>query len=263
MSTLLIDLGNTRLKWALAQSDVNCLSQDFERQGSLPKETAPSIVDLCIDNAWVIEHIVCSSVISKDITSSIQLAFEKSFPTAEWHQINGATLLDQISTSYTDAAQLGSDRRAMIIGAQALHPNKNLLVVGLGTASTIDLLTTKRHHHGGWIMPGFSLMKEALATGTDRLPNGELNLNNHLSLSVGLDTLAAINHGVLASQIGAIEMAKKYAANEGIPLDLIIVDGGNATQLVQDHYNNDLPIKQEANLVLKGLLAWQQSMSKK
>jgi hypothetical protein len=41
------------------------------------------------------------------------------------------------------------------------------------------------------------------------------------------------------------------------------VDGGNATQLIQDDYNNDLPIKLEANLVLKGLLAWQQSMSKK
>ncbi len=40
MSTLLIDLGNTRLKWALAQSDVICLSQDFERQGYFPKETA-------------------------------------------------------------------------------------------------------------------------------------------------------------------------------------------------------------------------------
>jgi hypothetical protein len=68
---------------------------------------------------------------------------------------------------------------------------------------------------------------------------------------------------VLASQIGAIELAKKYADKEGISLDLIIVDGGNATQLIQNHYNNDLPIKQEANLVLKGLLAWQQSMIRK
>ncbi len=263
MSILLIDLGNTRLKWALAQSAATPLSQDFDRQGSLPKEDVLSIVDICTDNAWAIEHIVCSSVISKEITSSIQSAFEKSFPKACWHQINGATLLDQISTSYIDAAQLGSDRRAMIIGAQALHPKKNLLIVGLGTASTIDLLTAKSHHQGGWILPGFSLMKEALATGTDRLPSGELNSNRRLSLSIGLDTLAAIHQGVLASQIGAIEIAKKYADKEGIPLDLIIVDGGNATQLIQDDYNNDLPIKLEANLVLKGLLAWQQSMSKK
>jgi type III pantothenate kinase len=263
MSILLIDLGNTRLKWAFAQSDATSLSQDFDRQGSLPKEDVLSIVDICIDNAWAIEHIVCSSVISKEITSSTQGVFEKKFPKAIWHQINGATLLDQVSTSYTDAGQLGSDRRAVIIGAQALHPNKNLLIVGLGTASTIDLLTADAHHHGGWILPGFSLMKEALATGTDRLPNGDLNSNSHLSLNVGLDTLTAINYGVLAGQIGAIEMAKKYAAKEGIRLDLIIVDGGNATKLIQDDYNDDLPIKLEANLVLKGLLAWQQSMSKK
>lgn len=263
MSILLIDLGNTRLKWAFTQSDATPLSQDFDRQGSLPKEAALSIVDLCLDKAWTIEHIVCSSVISKEITFSIQSAFEKKLPKASWHQINGATLLDQISTSYTDATQLGSDRRAMIIGAQALHSKKNLLIVGLGTASTIDLLTAKSHHHGGWILPGFSLMKEALASGTDRLPNGELNSNSHLPLSIGLNTLDAINQGVLASQIGAIEMAKKYADKEGIPLDLIIVDGGNATQLIQNNYNNDLPIKLEANLVLKGLLAWQQSISKK
>jgi type III pantothenate kinase len=263
MSILLIDLGNTRLKWALAQSDTNHLSEDFDHQGSLPKGEVLSIVELGLNKTWAIEHIVCSSVISKEITASIQSAFEKIFPNAGWHQINGATLLEAITTSYTDAAQLGSDRRAMIIGAQALHPNKNLLIVGLGTASTIDLLTAQPHHHGGWILPGFSLMKEALATGTDRLPNGGLTSDTHLSFSVGIDTLAAINYGVLASQIGAIEMAKKYAAKEGVPLDLIILDGGNATQLIQDHYNNDLPIKQEANLVLKGLFAWWQSMSKK
>lgn len=160
---LLMDLGNTRLKWALMKNKLQDTQIPFDAEGSFNKDQAMSIVDLCSHNNWGITHIVCSSVIDPNMTQSLELAFKNSFPSAIWKKLDGTALINTISTDYAEPAQLGSDRRAMLIAAQTLYPNKNLLILGSGTATTIDLLSAKAHHLGGWILPGLSLMKNSLA----------------------------------------------------------------------------------------------------
>lgn len=261
MSILLIDIGNTRMKWALVEGQKSIAQIAFTSQGSFSENLSSSLIELCLKNSWEIEQIICSSVISVEQTNSLQTAFKETYPNTLWKQINGLALLEKVSTSYLSPAQLGSDRRAMIIAAQNIFPQKNTLIVSAGTATTLDMITAQAHHLGGWILPGVSLMKDSLMHGTGRLAMNSSVIENAYPIEIGIDTQSSINQGVLASQLGAIEVAKHYAERKNIQLDLILLSGGNGKQLLnhQDHSNQSIKSHYEDNLVLKGLMVWHQS----
>lgn len=261
MSILLIDVGNTRLKWALVEGQKNISQIVFNSEGSFSENLSSSMIELCLKNSWEIEQIICSSVISIEQTNSLQAAFKESYPNTLWKQINGLALIEKISTSYLSPAQLGSDRRAMIIAAQNLFPQKNILIVSAGTATTLDMITAQAHHLGGWILPGISLMKDSLMQGTGRLAMDSSVIENEYPIEIGIDTQSSINQGVLAGQLGAIEIAKRYAERKNIQLDLILLTGGNGKELLnhQDHSKQSTKSHYEDNLVLKGLMVWYQN----
>lgn len=261
MSILLIDIGNTRMKWALVEGEKNLAQVTFTSQGSFSENLSSSLIELCLKNSWQIEQIICSSVISIEQTNSLQTAFKETYPNTLWKQINGLALIEKISTSYLSPAQLGSDRRAMIIAAQNLYPQKNTLIVSAGTATTLDMITAQAHHLGGWILPGVSLMKDSLMQGTVRLAMDSSVIEGEYPIEIGINTQSSINQGVLASQLGAIEVAKHYAERKNIKLDLILLSGGNGKQLLnhQDHSNQSIKSHYEDSLVLKGLMVWHQS----
>jgi pantothenate kinase type III len=97
--------------------------------------------------------------------------------------------------------------------------------------------------------------------GTGRLAIDSSVIENEYSVEIGIDTQSSINQGVLASQLGAIEIAKRYAERKNIQLDLILLSGGNGKQLLNHQEHSDQIIKShyEDNLVLKGLMVWCQS----
>lgn len=261
MSTLLIDIGNTRLKWALIESQKNVTQAAFISQGSFSENLSSSMIELCLQHSWQLDHIICSSVVSIEQTNLIQKAFKQNYPHTLWKQINGLALIEKISTAYINPEQLGSDRRAMIMAAQALFPQKNILIVSSGTATTLDIINAESHHLGGWILPGFSLMMNSLLQGTSQLTANTSSIESTDSIEIGLDTNSAINRGILASQIGAIEVAKQYAEKKNIQLNLILFSGGNGKQLfnLQAQNNQNIKYQYEDNLVLKGLAAWYQN----
>ena len=261
MSILLIDIGNTRMKWAVVEGQKNISQMIFTSQGTFSENLSSSMIELCLKNSWEIEQIICSSVISIGQTNSLQTAFKETYPKTIWKQISGLALIEKISTSYLSPAQLGSDRRAMIIAAQNLYPQKNILIVSAGTATTLDMITAQAHHLGGWILPGVSLMKDSLMEGTGRLAMESSFTENECPIEIGLDTQSSISQGILASQLGAIEIAKRCAERKNIQLDLILLSGGNGKQLLnhQDHSDQNIKSHYEDNLVLKGLMVWYQN----
>jgi len=261
MSVLLIDVGNTRMKWALVEGRKNISQMLFISEGSFSENLSSSMIELCLKNSWEIEQIICSSVISIEQTNSMQTEFKETYPKTIWKQISGLALIEKISTSYLSPAQLGSDRRAMIIAAQNLYAQKNILIVSAGTATTLDMITAQAHHLGGWILPGVSLMKDSLMQGTGRLAMESSFTENECPIEIGIDTQSSISQGILASQLGAIEIAKRYAERKNIQLDLILLSGGNGKQLLnhQDHSDQNIKSHYEDNLVLKGLMVWYQN----
>lgn len=256
MSILLIDIGNSRLKWAMASSNDN-LHSDFINQGASMNDSPNQLAQFDqISKNQTIEKIICSSVIGEVKTLALKKYLKAIMPQASWFQINGTSAIEYLSSQYDQPEQLGTDRRAIALGAHQMFPNKNLLVISAGTATTIDLITPT-HHMGGWIIPGMTLMTNALNSNTAQLPK-VLTDQDRSSLSIGTNTNDAIYQGILASHLGAILMAQEYVKNQKMTLDLMIITGGNAKKLIG--YLNDsasrLTIHHEKQLVLKGLLAW-------
>jgi len=258
MSILLIDIGNTRLKWAIASSNSD-LHSDFIDQGASMNDSPNQLAQFDqISKNQTIEKIICSSVISEDKTLALKRHCQTIMPQASWFQINGASAIEHLGSQYDQAQQLGSDRRAMALGAHQMFPGKHILVIGAGTATTIDFITST-HHMGGWIIPGMTLMTNALNLNTAQLPNVSTD-DQGSSLKIGTNTNDGIYQGVLASHIGAVMMAQEYVKNQKMTLDLMIVTGGNAKNLIGYLKGSFSPltIHHEEQLVLKGLLAWNQ-----
>ena len=256
MSILLIDIGNTRLKWAIASTNGD-LHSDFIDQGASMNDSPNQLAQFDqISKNQTIEKIICSSVITEDKTLALKKHCQTIMPQASWFQINGASAIEHLSSQYDQAQQLGSDRRAMVMGAHQMFPGKHILVIGAGTATTIDFITST-HHMGGWIIPGMTLMTNALNLNTAQLPNVSTD-DQGSSLKIGTNTNDGIYQGVLASHIGAVMMAQEYVKNQKMTLDLMIVTGGNAKNLIGYLKGSFSPltIHHEEQLVLKGLLAW-------
>jgi type III pantothenate kinase len=256
MSILLIDIGNTRLKWAIASTNGD-LHSDFIDQGASMNDSPNQLAQFDqISKNQTIEKIICSSVISEDKTLALKKHCQTIMPQASWFQINGASAIEHLGSQYDQAQQLGSDRRAMALGAHQMFPGKHILVIGAGTATTIDFITST-HHMGGWIIPGMTLMTNALNLNTAQLPNVSTD-DQGSSLKIGMNTNDGIYQGVLASHVGAVMMAQEYVKNQKMTLDLMIVTGGNAKNLIGYLKGSFSPltVHHEEQLVLKGLLAW-------
>jgi type III pantothenate kinase len=256
MSILLIDIGNSRLKWAIASNNGD-LHSDFLDQGASMNDSPNQLAQFDqLSKNQTIEKIICSSVISEDQTLTLKKHLQTIMPQASWFQINGASALDHLGSQYDQAEQLGTDRRAMALGAHQMFPDKNILVIGAGTATTIDLITPT-HHMGGWIIPGMALMTHALNSNTAQLPKVSTD-HEKSSLTIGTNTNDAIYQGILASHLGAISIAQEYAKNQKIKLDLVIITGGNAKSLAAPlkKFSSSVTVHHEEQLVLKGLLAW-------
>jgi type III pantothenate kinase len=126
---------------------------------------------------------------------------------------------------YRNPLEVGADRIANAIAATHLHPDRNLIVVDLGTATTLDVVRAGRDYLGGVILPGIRISMEALERSTARLPNVEIVAAPEL---VGRSTVEGIQSGLYFGTRAAVrEMTGEIAARVfGGKRPLIIGTGG-------------------------------------
>ena len=156
MSTWLFDLGNTRLKCAPLQSDGSIgetLAIAHDDDGDW-LEALPSGAVACI-----------ASVASDALRASLFDALCTRF--TRLHRARTERELGPLRIAYDTPAHLGVDRFLAMLGQCGEGP---ALVVGVGTALTIDLLGADGRHHGGRIAPSPRLMREALHARAAQLP---------------------------------------------------------------------------------------------
>lgn len=94
---------------------------------------------------------------------------------------------------YRNPLEVGPDRIANAIAATHLYPDRNLIIIDFGTASTFDVVRAGRDYLGGIILPGIRISMEALAGNTARLPNVEILPATEL---VGRSTVEGIQSGL-------------------------------------------------------------------
>lgn len=259
---LLLDIGNTRTKWSLVTSHLDPCSIDLDQiSGAIAHNNDILPIDLLkqsIGSERHISHIACVCVASTETSQMWKLACHNLWPLALWHEFKSSAQTLNISNCYESPENLGADRWAAALGAQAQFKNQDLLIVNAGTATTIDYLSGQGKYEGGWIIPGLDLMLGSLATGTAKLPDlrQELEQANHNTF--GKTTKSCIYEGCIQSQLGAIMMA----LNQSPKSTQIIISGGNMNVLYQAFFTKGQHLVQDKHLVLRGLYAWLNSIAK-
>jgi type III pantothenate kinase len=234
---LLIDAGNTRVKWALAAP------------GAAPGQWSDSGA---VAHAELDELAACwqGRKVSRAIVSNVAGAGMRErlrplLPPADISWFASVARLAGVRNGYRDPAQLGCDRFAAAIGARALAPGQALVVATCGTATTIDALTAGGDFLGGMILPGLGLMASSLAKNTAQLP--QVAAGGALPAGFADNTDDAILAGCLAAQAGAIERAVAL-----LGAGLCMLSGGAARAIAPAL---SAPHRLVDNIVLVGLHA--------
>lgn len=145
--------------------------------------------------------------------------------------------------------EVGADRIASCVGALALYPGGNLIIVDLGTATTFECVSSDRTFLGGVIAPGLRLSMEALARRTAQLPAVNIEYPGH---ALGKDTISNIQIGLYYGHVGMIRELIPRLSREAFGEDAdfrIVGTGGYVTVFNEEKIFDSI----EPSLVLHGV----------
>jgi type III pantothenate kinase len=199
-----------------------------------------------IDPNNISEIALCSVV--PEAVYAISAACHKYFNSAPF--ILQAGVKTGLKIQYRNPLEVGADRIANAIAGIDLFPDQNLIIVDLGTATTLCAIGKDRSYLGGVILPGLKMSMQALESGTSKLGSVEIVRKD---VCLGRTTASSIQSGLYFGHLGALREIMKRIQMEEFDgsQPKVIATGGFATlfggtglfdQIVQD-------------LVLRGLMA--------
>lgn len=234
MITICFDFGNTRKKCAIFK-DNNLV------------ET----VVLENDNEDVIENLLAKYNPTNTILSSVihhNQAIEKILAAkTHFHKLTASTKIN-FTTPVGKPETIGADRLALVAAAVHFYPNKNNLVIGLGTCITYNFINQKHEFLGGSISPGMDLRFKSMNDYTALLPLEKETWNFPL---IGYDTRTNLQSGVLHGMSAEIEgVIEKYEAK--FNNFNVVLTGGNSSYFAGQFKKQ---IFADHNFLFKGLYA--------
>lgn len=192
-----------------------------------------------------IEQVSICSVVP-DVLHSIRNCFIKYFNTEPF--VLKAGVKTGLIIKYRNPLEVGTDRIANAVAASHYYPNKNLVIVDFGTATTFDVVSKHKEYLGGVIIPGIRISMESLVKETAKLPAVEIT---EVSEVVGRSTVDSIKSGLYFGQIGMVKELTKRITREVFSNEKpILIGTGGFSRLFE---NSRLFDEISANLVLEGL----------
>lgn len=237
---LLIDAGNTRIKWALVTET------EWLRGGDLPTVHAHELPQQ-LGEIGEVRQVWVSNVAGDAVAKPIREL--RVGPHGEPRFISARATQCGVRNGYDDPAQLGSDRWAALIAAWHLA-GRGCLVVNSGTATTIDALSPTGEFLGGLILPGTELMQRSLGAATAQIRSRQGSY-----AAFPTNTADALFSGAIQAGCGAI--VRQHALLEDAAAPVVL--SGGAAEILRGHLN--LPLLVVDNLVLQGLLLIAQEVS--
>jgi len=238
---LLIDSGNTYIKWTLVNGDnwleggrilveqAEALSQHLDKYCEAHSINLHDVAQIWVSNVAgeaVARHI-------SNIVTGNNAKLQFVIPQAQQCSVRNG---------YSQPDQLGSDRWAALLGAWHLM-KRECLVLNCGTATTIDALSAKGEFIGGLILPGVELMLSSLCASTSQLIPSKGNYDPFPK-----NTADAMFSGMVQASCGAIQRQYALLGCNDAPLVL----SGGAAGILQKHIT--YPVRAVDDLVLQGLL---------
>jgi type III pantothenate kinase len=236
---LLVDLGNTRLKWAPWDGAQLGSAGAVAHAGDAPLDFAALWKDIKVPDAVYVASVAAAAVgdrLARHVRERFGLDAVFVASSAAAYGVRNA---------YAQPERLGVDRFLSLIAAHA-HAHQPSVIASCGTALTLDALAADGRHLGGLIAPSPALMESALRANTARL--GAAGAARIVELAD--NTIDAIESG---TWLAAAALVERFVARAGERLGAtpaLILTGGGAAGLAQ---LIGLPHRIDSELVLRGL----------
>ncbi len=213
--SLLLDVGNTRIKWAYLSGDV------VQSGGACASADVSALGRLCgfADKGRAVVSCVAGESVRLPLAEMLAGAGVQT------HWLRSAHSGHGLLNRYEPPESLGTDRYAALVGT-ARHFHRDCVVVSIGTALTADMLTSDGQFLGGCIAPGPDLMRESLLAGTAGITPSSGGWQ-----AFPRDTGAAVDSGIALALLGVAQgmrerLAGLRAGASGGPLPAVVLGGG-------------------------------------
>ena len=262
--TLLVDVGNSAIKWA--QLSVDGKLRMTKTQLHLGVDgIATRLAEQWRSDVTLGTPVIGCNVADAQVVAAVEQAAQMlQLQPVRW--LRSQSSFDgpiALINGYSDPAQLGADRWHCLLGACSTLNGQgaasSLVVVNAGTATTVDCVdadgdTARRTRFagkfiGGVIAPGVRVMLESLALRTAGLPTADADLSANVA-DFPANTDAAIVTGVLDAQAGLVYRIWHRFAVHLYAEPRLILTGGHAEALSM---RLSMAAEIEHNLVLRGL----------
>lgn len=240
---LLVDIGNSRMKWALLVDGVVADSQFVDCEDLTPAKLAKKAWEGLED---IPERVMFASVAPAKLNKGI-VAWVSRHWKIKTDVIKSQAEFAGVKNAYLEPALLGVDRWATLLAVRSITGGA-ACIIDCGTAITIDVLSARGEHLGGLIVPGLTTMSTCLVDKTEAIATmkesgGEVSL-------LARDTYAAVHAGSLYAVVALIDRVISDLRTELRGGFRIFLTGGDAKKL--------MPLLDdrstfEPDLVLKGL----------
>lgn len=245
---LAIDIGNTNIV-------VGCIDEEkiyfTERLSTVRTKTEleyavdlKTVLDIYHIKRTDIEGCIISSVVPQ-ITGIAKLAAEKILKKEV--MVLGPGVKTGLNIVMDNPGQLGADLVADAVAGLASYPVP-LVVIDMGTATTISVVNSKKQYIGGMIMPGVGISLDALTARASQLSGISIDAPRHI---IGKNTIECMKSGVFYSNAAALDGIIDRIEEELGEKTTVIATGGLAKKIVP-HCRKEIILDEE--LLLKGLM---------
>ncbi len=240
---LLVDIGNTRLKWRLHKLDANGQpTTTVQQRGSIATKelSTPALTKAMPANA---KTLCFASVADKNINALLVAWAAKQ--QLNYQQVQTQQQWQDLTNAYADVTRMGVDRWLVMVAVRQLN-QAAICVIDCGSATTVDFIAANGQHEGGYIIPGQRLMVQSLISDTAQIDflDQEAQLQNG---GYGINTAGAVIQGSKNLHQAGINAIAEQALRAGYK---VYATGGDGKFLAQNQAINYIE-----ELVLDGLWA--------
>lgn len=181
-----------------------------------------------IDNAQIEAIAICSVV--PQIDYSLRAACQKYFSIKPF--VLDVKANTGLTLKYRNPLEIGADRLANAVAATHYHPNKNILIIDFGTATTFCAISSAREYLGGSIIAGLRISMEALQLNAAKLPFVEIVKPTSV---LGRSTVESLQSGLFYGHLGMLkEVSKGLLSDCFSDAPSIVIGTGGFSHLYED-----------------------------
>lgn len=204
---LALDVGNSQIFGGLIEETasgpkIRLRFRKNSKSGSSSDEYGLFLKEVLRENGFdpkqVKQIAICSVV--PDVMHSLKGACQKYFD--RYPFILQAGVKTGLKIRYRNPLEVGADRIANAIAATQQYPDRDLVIIDLGTATTFCAITRDKDYLGGSILAGLKISMEALESKTARLPSVEIFAPE---AALGKATVESIQMGLYFGHLGAMK----------------------------------------------------------